>query len=567
VVVRKGILCAAIGSVAAAVLIGLALLPRSSTAARASRRVELSDSRSTPAPTLHERIRALPSPPEGVDRAEIVALVREAADAYRGRDFARSNRAFQRLLSFGSKIQRVLAEILLEEKGLEERAVAGQVLRQVATAEIGPVAVALVQARVPEDVQALAIDLLTKFQVAEAAPVLESLLFEPATSADLKGRALEFFIAMRDSAILARASVEPSLGDLRTNAADGLAKIGTPEAALLLLNAWRAGFDPTKGRALSNYYLLQALARMESGLLRGLIRDFLRAESNPSAKNVFLSMLARSDKALALETLKTVLKEEASGPVRKQAMRILSSLGSAEAQEILLGILGSARSDRDLVEVANALLQNEKLEVSFDKVRRLHGSSTDPLLRALLAGILGKYVGELEADAALVGTLRREAEDGMASADPAVRGLSVQLSTALAQFDTDPASRLIGLYGTLSETERNAFPQVFSELAKQTDDPRVKLVLERAVGDDSASTPNRLLAADALFTSGGAEKVYGAIASTKNPELTALFVGVALARGGNEAASRLDRLAQASEDTAKKHAIADQLRAWSVTTK
>lgn len=566
---RKRILFASSGLAAAAVLgwLLMARTPGTIDARRRPRAVAASqETRKPVASTLQEAIRALP-PAEGVARADILKLVREAADAYRSNDKSRFNAAFRKLVEYGSKIQRILAEILLDERGREERIVAGETLRQVATAEIAPLAIALVESDVAEDVQAVGIDLVSKFRVIAASPALEALLFRAETGEDLRRRAIAFFVAVGGAEVLARAAVEPGFGELRTLAADGLVRIGTAESARLLFAAWRRTFSSKSGKALENYYLLQALAKFPRAILQPIVRDFLKSETDPSAKNVFLSMLTRADRAFAIETIREVLAQETSGPLRKQALRVLASIGGRESQEILLGILAGAKDAKGLIEIANILLQEEKLEVSFDKMRLLLGSARDPMARALLAGLLGKYDRELVSDPSLVEALLREAEDGMASPDPAVRGLSVQLSASLANYGADPATNLVSLYGKLSDTERSAFPQVFSELSKRGDDPRVRIVLERELADESASTANRLMAADALFAGGGAEPVYGAIASSKNTETTSLLVGIALARGGNEAASRLERVAQASEDPVKKQAIVEQLKVWSVMQK
>lgn len=568
---RRKILWSLSGVSAAAVVAACAWLSRSPDDAgprrvrRVAGTVEI-EPQAAPA-DARQLARALPAPPKGVAADEIRALIREAAEAYRSKDAERFNLAFKRLLDHGSAIQRLLAEYLLETHEAEERLVAGLALLQVATAEIGPFATALVGADVAEDVKGVAIDLLTKFRVAEAAAVLETLLFQEGTSADLRRRTIGYFTEIGGAAVLARAAIEPAFEDLRTLAAEGLAKIGTPEAARLLLSAWRKTFVGKGEQALDHYFLLQALAKFAPATLRVLVKEFLRTESDPSARNVFLSMLAKADRGLALETIREVLAQEKSSPLRRQALRVLGSLGGPEAQEILLGILADARQPKEIVDCANALLQQERLDVAFDKVRLLFGSARDPMIRVLLAGLLAKYEVDLAGDPALAAQLRKEAEEGMASADPAVRGLSIQLATTLAQYGTDPATNLIDLYGGLSAKEREAYPVVLAELSKRNEDPRVRTILERALADEDAGAPSRLLAADALLASGGEERVYGAIASAKGAEMTTLMAGMALARGGDEAASRLERIAQTTEDPAKRQAITDQLKAWSAASK
>lgn len=571
-VVGRVQICLGLGGIAVAAILVWALFLRGAEPQVESRRpskpapkvagaLEKAD-----APTLLEAAKALPPAEKSVDRDEIRALVREAGAAYKVRDAARFNDAFAKLLQHGSSIQRVLAEILLEVTDAEERLVAALALQQVATAEIGPFAVALVRSELPDEIKGIAIDLLTKFRTPEAAPVLEALLFETGTAADLRRRAIGYFIETAGAEILARAAVEPGFGELRTLAAQGLAKIGTPEAAQLLMTAWKKTFVPKSGEALANYYLLQALASMDAKLLRALVKDYLKTETNTSARNVFLSMLGKADRALAFETVREILaNRDEKVSVRQQALLVLAALGGAEAQEILIDVLASGGHPKEILESANALLQQEKLEVAFDKVRRLFGSTQDPMLRAVVASLLAKYGDQLASDPNLVAMLQREAELGMANADPAVRGLSVQLSAQLAQFGPDPATSLINLYGGLSDNEKNAFPTVFSELTKRNDDPRVRLLLETTLANEQAAEHTRLMAADALMASGGSEQVFGAIETSKSADSTTLLVGIALARGGDDAASRLQKVAATTQDPAKKQAILDQLKAWSAS--
>lgn len=570
-VVGRVQICVGLGAVAVAAIVLWAVFVRGGQPTVESRRpakkvVAGSVETAAEPRTLREAAQALPAVETSVDRDAIRALVREAGAAYKVRDAARFNEAFGKLLKHGASIQRVLAEILLEVTDAEERLVAALALQQVATAEIGPFAVALVRSELPDEIKSIAIDLLTKFKVAEAAPILEKLLFESGTAADLRRRAIGYFIETAGAEVLARAAVEPTFGELRTVAAEGLAKIGTAEAATLLMSAWKKTFVPKSGEALANYYLLQALASMDAKLLRSLVKDFLKTETNTSARNVFLSMLGRADRALAFETIREILaNRDEKVSVRQQALMVLAALGGAEAQEILIDTLAAGGHPKEILESANALLQQDKLEIAFDKVRRLFGSTQDPMLRAVMAGLLAKYGDQLASDANLVAMLQREAELGMGNADPAVRGLSIQLSAQLAQYGSDPATSLINLYGTLSDNEKSALPTVFSELTKRNDDPRVRLLLEQTLSSETAAEHTRLMAADALMASGGSEQVYGAIETSKNADSTALLVGVALARGGDDAASRLQKVAATTEDPAKKQAILDQLKAWSAS--
>ncbi len=506
--------------------------------------------------------RSLPAGGASVRPDDLRALVREAAEAHRKDESERFITLFTRLTKQGSAIQKLLAEILLEVADADERLVAAAALKEVATAEIAPFAVGLVRSDLPDDIKEIAVDLLMKFRVKDAAPLLETLLFQAGTGAELKGRMIAYFAEVGGAEVLARAATDSGFGELREAASKGLAKIGTEQAARLLFEGWKKTFVPGAGEALANYHLLQALASFNPNLLRGMVKDFLASETDESARNVFLSMLSKADRSLAMETIQNVLATEKSVSVRQQAIMVLGALGGAESQQLLLDILASTSSPQEGMDSANALLHQDRMHVPFETVKGLFGAAKDPVLRAVLAEVLAKYDAVLKSDPTLVAELRREADEGMGSKNPAIRGLSLNLSAALAQYGADPAGSLISLYENLPEKEQAAYPMVFQELSKKNDDPRVRIILETTLSSESASQPNRLMAADALFSSGGEEQVYGAIQNSKDAGLAALMTGVALARGGEKAAARLDTLAAATQDSEKKQAISDQLKAW-----
>lgn len=511
---------------------------------------------------LSKLARALPSGSAAVRPDDVRALVREAAEARRTREEQRFLTAFRRITTHGAAIQKLLAEILLEVADADERLVAAMALKEVATAEIGPFALGLVRSDLPENIQEIAVELLAKFRVKEAAPLFEAMLFQAGTGAGMKEQMIAYFAEVGGAEVLARAATDTSMGELRETAAKGLAKIGTEQAARLLFEGWKKTFVPGVGEATANYFMLQALATFQPNLLRGLVKEFLANESDESARNVFLSMLSKADRALAMETIKDVLATEKSVSVRQQAIFVLGEMGGVESQQMLLDILASTASPQEGLDSANALLHQDRMLVPFEKVKGFFGGAKDPVVRAILAEVLAKYEAVLKNDPALVAELRREADDGIGSKNPAIRGLSLNLSARLAQYGADPATNLISLYESMPEKERTSYPVVFQELSKKNDDPRVRTILETTLANESASEPNRVMAADALFASGGEEQVYGAIRNSKDAGLTALLTHIALARGGEKAATRLEPLAAATKDADKKQAISDQLKAW-----
>jgi len=507
-------------------------------------------------------LRTIPQATAEITKEGLLRLLREAAEAYRARDDGRFRAAFCTITKSGSAIQRLLAEVLLEIEGKEERFLAASALQEVATAEIGPFALALVGSDLPEEIKFIAIELLTRFRTPEALPLLGTLLFQKDVPESLKGLMIEYFAALGASEILAKAAVDPSLADLRSAAANALARIGTAHAARLLFDAWTRTFEPKSDKALANYHLLQALARFDPVLLRDLVRNFLGSDVSNSHKNVFLSMLGKADRSFALEVIRELLASETSGSIRGQAIHVLSALGGAEAQGTLLEILLRA-PPKEAIESANALLARENLEIPFAEMRGLLLKTQDPMLRVVLASLLARYEADLAADPALAQQLLQEAEAGMAGGDGAVRGLSVELAARLARSTPD---RLLTLYGRLSQKERDAFPSVFSELARHPKDARIRGMLESAVGDESTPTPQRLVAADALCVSGGADLVYATIAGARDPQLVGLMSGLALARGGDAGARRLTEIARETPDLEKREILENQVQTWTLQT-
>ncbi len=535
-----------------AALVAIAWYRRREAVREAPRAVDLR-------PALRNLAQTLP-PSQG-NPQEIRDCLREAARAYRAREMEAFSKAYAQIVQQGAAIQRLLAELLLELKDPTEILVAAQALSEVATAEIVPFALALAASDLPEEARAAALQLLTRFRAEEARGLAGPLLFSDA-SVELKRAAIDYFAAMSDEEILARASVEASPPELRSAAAQALGKIGTPSAADRLLSAWKGGFKPDGAQVLENYYLLKALATFAPEILRPMVRGFLATEADANARNVFLSALGRADRGLALETVREILNLQPPGPFRNQAIQVLGSIGGAEAQEIVLGLLTSTADAKEEIECGNALLHQEKGSVPFDKAREMFDRTVRPWARSILAHFLTRYAKELRERPDLLAALEREERERLGSPDGMVRAVAVQLGAALAQYASDPPGRLLELYSGLANSERRNYPDVFLEMGKYAEDARVRTLFSAALGDPSVSTPHRLIAGEALFTSGASEEVYRAIAASTEEEVATLLVQMTLSHDGSKAGKRLDEIARACADETKRTWIQSPLREW-----
>ncbi len=498
-------------------------------------------------------------PPKEVTRDEVFALIREAGAAHKARDAARYDAALSKLKEFGAGIQRWLAEGVLTFSDETEAYVAAVALFEVATADAAPFALALVRTDRPAAVLAIGIQLLTKFQVAEAAPVLEDLLFRDG-DAGLRGLAVDYFAARGDVRTLSKAASERSLADLRRRAAEGLVRIGTPEAGTALLESWKSTFDVQAATA--DYFLLESLARFDADFLRGIYAEALRGESNASRLNVLLSALAKADRGFALEQVKTVLSGEFPRSVRGQALLVLGAMGGRDAQELLLDLLANPRTPKDFLDCANGLLQQETLEAAFERVTSLYSSAQDPLARAVLANLLARYPERLAEDRRFAMSLLEDAGREIDSKDPARRALGLQLSAALADFTPDAGAHLTTIYEKLKPEERDANAAVFAEMAKRGEDARLRPALESALADESAAPHRRLVAAESLLAHSGRELVFTALEKTSDGATASMLAGLVLARQGAEGARRLGEIAKAMPEGAKRSMLEQQLKSY-----
>ncbi len=499
-------------------------------------------------------------PPKAVTREEVFSLIRDAAAGHKARDAARFDAALAKLKSFGGGIQRWLAEGVLTLSDENEAYVAAVALFEVATPECAPFALALVKTDRSAGVLAIGIQLLTRFKVADAVPVLEELLFRGGEQS-LKKLALDYFREMGDVRMLAK--VTASLPELRRGAAEALAAIGTPEAGTALFESWKALFDgSTQQSATSDYFLLEALASFDPSFLRGIYEEALRSETNRSRLNVLLSALAKADRAFAMEQVRTVLAGDFPKSVRGQALLVLGAMGGRDAQELLLDLLAHPRTPNDFLDCANGLLTQEKLEVAFEAVTGLYSASQDPLARAILANLLAKYPERLAQDRAFAMSLLEDATREVEASDPARRALAVQLSAALADFTPDAGAHLTALYEKLKPEERDANAAVFAEMARRGDDARLRPVLETTLGDETAGPHRRVMAAEALLSRAGRDSVYAAIEKTTDPQATALLGGLVLSREGADGAKRLSEIAKATGDESKRRVIEEQIKAY-----
>jgi len=516
-----------------------------------------------------ETLRALANDLSGSEksdlRKEIRGLIRQAAQAYRERDAKNVKDLMDKITGHGSSIQRILAELILESTDKDEQTIGALALEKVATKEIAPFALALVQSGLPDEVKSISVKLLTKYEVTSANGSLQTVLFGQKISTTLQKQIVLYFTKMSDAPTLARAAVEQVLDKaIRSIAAQNLANLGTEQAAWLLLEAWKTTFVATTRDAHKNGYLLKALSSMNSEILRKVVLAYLETETNLSRRNFIFAMIARADQTLALETLRNALESETAPQVRTQVIAALGAVGGKEAQTILLELLSSGEKDEVLASL-NALLLQKTMDVPFGNIVALFEGETDPVQRTVLGSLLAKYADTLESDQTFADQLLTEASNGINSTDLAVRGLSINLYTALAKYTEDPSGSLIELYSGLNLKEQAAHPTLFQEITKLTQDEKATEVVENTLNNSASSTTLRWQAADALFSAGNTEPVYNAIASENTPEMMDAFVGIALTKGGDSATKKLTVIAGEMKESPARNVLMERLRVW--TTK
>jgi len=497
----------------------------------------------------------------GVTRADVESLLRDAAKARKAGDHAACDELLAKLLALGPEALRWIAEVVLNATDEDEAYLAALALQHLATHETVPFVLALLRTDRPVAVLGVAIEILTRFRASDAAPWIEAILFRAEADRHLKLLSIDFFGAMGEDGVpvLARAIGDAAFGPLRERAAEALAKIGTPAAGQALFTTWRDGFD--KSAATANYFLLKSLARFDPSILRAQVADVLR-DDNASRINVFLSILARADRAFAIETVRSVLAADVARSTRTQAILVLGSIGGEEAEAALLDLIARPRGETDAAESANALLKVKRMHVPFERVHSLFASTEHPLLRAMLGTVLAKYDERLAGDRALALALVEEAARGEKANDPAQRGLSVQFSAQLARHTADPAGHLLALQDRIKPEEKDAHPSVFAELARHGADERVRPILLTSLADEQEGVHRRMMAADGLMRAGGSESIYQTIGKTKNGELATMLVGMTLAREGKSGAAKVADVARSIEDPDRRRAIEEQVRVF-----
>lgn len=512
--------------------------------------------------TLRALARELPGSEKAGLRETLLGLLREAAQAYRERDFERVGKLLTKITDLGSGIQRLLAKRILETGDQEEQLIGAIALEKVATKEVTPFALALAQSTLPDDVRVIAVRLLTLHEVARAAGPLEIILFGQKISTGLQKQIVLFFSQTGNAQVLAKAAVAPVVEKaIRSLAARTLAGFETEEAAQLLLETWKRTFVPTTRQAQANSHLLRALASMDEKILRTVVLAWLETETDLSRRNFIFEMISRSDPVFALETLRKALETETAPQVRTQVIAALGSVGGKEVQEILLGLFGSPDKDEALASL-NALLMQSSMEVPFKDLLALLGEEKNPVHRTVLCSLLAKYGETLDDDLETARNLLAEATDGMNSDDPAVRGLSINLYAALARYGENPAESLIGIYSGLSTKEQAAHPVLFQEITKRIDDPLAMKIVETTLANHESASTIRWQAANALFDTGATAPVYKAIASEKSPEMMNAFVGIALARGEDDTSKRLTEIADGMKDSPARNVLLERLKVW-----
>ena len=512
--------------------------------------------------TLRELAKDLSGSKKSDLRNRIHGLLRNAAQAYRERDAKKVQDLMNEITGHGSSIQRILAERILESGDKEEQIIGAFALEKVSTKDIAPFALALVQSGLPDEVKSVAVTLLTQYEVTSANGPLQTVLFGQKISTGLQKQIVTYLTKMSDAPALARAAVETVLDQaIRSIAAQNLADLGTEQAAWLLLEAWKTTFIATTRDAQKNSYLLKALSSMESDILRKVVLAYLETETDLSRRNFIFAMISRTDKEFALETLREALDAETAPQVRTQIIAALGAVGGEEAQTILLDLLSSGAKDEVLASL-NALLLQNTMDVPFENVFTLFENESNLVHRTVLGSLLAKYADALDNDQTFANQLLTEASAGINSTDLAVRGLSINLYTALAKYTEDPAKNLIDLYSGLNAKEQAAHPSLFQEITKCTEDAQAKEVVEITLQNSSSATTLRWQAADALITAGNTEPVYNAIASEKSPEMMDAFVGIVLSKGGDSASKKLNEIAGGMKESPARNVLVERLRVW-----
>lgn len=490
-------------------------------------------------------------------KEDLLRRLREAAAAHGAGEREKFAEILDGLTALGPSIQKMLAQVLMEEQDPDVREVAASALVAVATEEICPFLFTLARVDGTEEIRSAALSILVKYRFAEAAPYLEYLLFSKSEPAALRGLAVDFFAAVSREDVLLRALRE--VPDLRSKSAPALASSGSEAAGRALFEVWSSEFTPSE--SLGQYFLLQELARFRPEILEKILDEGMKTIDDPSQRNILVSLLAHAERGFAVEQVRSVLEGSQEVSLRRQAIHVAASLGGEEGQSILVRAVAEAATQEEALAAASGLLRQEGLALDFDAVRAQYASETDPLLRSSLATLLSLDPDRLASDPALAASLGAEAERNLASDDPALRGVNIRLSASLAPLSSDPPAKLVGLYWSLSPEERDAHPDLMEALGAHSGNPEVREILRSSVTDATASIPRRVTAGDALFTSGDADPVYEAIRTSEDPQVVSMMSWLVLARGDEAARARLGEIATTSQGE-KQELLQQKMDAW-----
>lgn len=327
-------------------------------------------------------------------------------------------------------------------------------------------------------------------------------------------------------------------------AAEALAAHGTRGAARRLLLAWEKLFKA--GEPLGTYYILEALARLPDA--RELILAALRGATDPSRRNMLMSLAPRIDKAWAYELALEILRGETHRQVRNQAIAMLGMIGTAEAEAQLLALLESD----DYAEAANVLLALDGVHVDAARLLAAFQVGSD-FTKAVLAALLAR-------DPDCLPAVRDFIKAHASSPDEVLRFYALSAYAALAMNDAAASAELVDLYVGFDRHARDLHPAVFEAVTKSTD-ARMEPILRDTLADEDANAAHRVIAAHALAEKGTMQPVVEALKITQQPEVVqSLAAIVASSPGGVDT---LKSIAGGEASAEKKLLLDQQIEVWS----
>ena len=483
-----------------------------------------------PSPSL------IPAPDKApsITKAELLAKLRQLSQKF---DVA----LYEELKAHGPSIQRMLAEILVDDAAVAH--LAAGLLRDVATREALPFVRGAIAAGLPDDVTETLVDLLVRLKDAESVSVVAALLDR---SESLQRKALEYLGTVptaESGSTLHQFLMTSSSRDLLRAAAEALAAHDTREAGRILLEVWAARFEAT------DPLLLEALVRMADA--PDLILAAMRAQADPSRKNVLISLAAAIGGEFAMKLVNEILAGETHPQVRRQAILVLGALGTAEAQAKLLALLSTS----DFAAAANALLTQTDLRVDRAALAKLFASGSD-LVRSVAAVLLARDTAALAEDPKLLDRVLAHAREGLASADPLLRHYALTAIASLAPYEPSAAESLPILYSEMTTGERELSPHVYQALVQTG-----RADLPATLADEEAPVFNRMLAAQSLFETGNDAALTETLKTTQSPELCAYLAGMKVARDGN--VDGLRALHAEEKNSEKRKFYETQIDIWS----